>query len=144
MRWAEGGAQAAFSVTHSILRERAWKLIPIWINFFASSLWAFCITFAILAWVIHKILDIPDPILSPIPDWWGTILACTYLFQSLIGTLLDSRYEKGILKYLLWVIWYPLAFWILQTLCAVIGTVKALFRSSSARGTWISPDRGLR
>lgn len=144
LRWAEGGAQAAFSVTREILTHRAWRLVVIWANFFVSSLWAYCMIGSVIAWICFELLGKPNPIMSPIPDWWGTVLACTYLFQSLVGILLDKRYDKGMIKYLLWVIWYPLAFWVLQTLCAVIGTIKAILRPSRARGTWISPDRGLR
>ena len=34
--------------------------------------------------------------------------------------------------------------WILQTLTTVVGLPLALMRSKLARGTWISPDRGIR
>ena len=34
--------------------------------------------------------------------------------------------------------------WLLQTLTAVVGLPLALMRSKQARGTWISPDRGIR
>ena len=43
-----------------------------------------------------------------------------------------------------WIIWYPLLFWTLQVLTAVVGLPKALLRPRGARGTWISPDRGIR
>lgn len=144
LRWSEGGAQAAFSVTGVILNKHAWKLLVIWLNFFVSSLWAYCMTGAIVAWLLFNLLDVPISIMSPIPGWWGTVLACTFMFQSLVGILLDRRYEKDVLKYLVWVVWYPVAFWVLQTLCAVTGIVKALLRPAKMRGTWISPDRGLR
>lgn len=144
LRWAEGGAQAAFSLTRAIISQRAWKLLVIWLNFFISSLWAYCLFASIVGWILFQIFGVSNPFMSPIPDWWGTVLACTYLLQSFIGICLDSRYEKGMLKYLFWVIWYPIAFWVIQTLCAILGIIKALMRPKTVRGTWISPDRGLR
>ena len=80
---------------------------------------------------------------SVVPDWWGAVLAVTYLIQALISVMLDSRFEKNLGSAIFWIVWYPLAFWLLQTATAVAGVPKALTRSRSARGTWVSPDRGF-
>lgn len=72
------------------------------------------------------------------------MLALTYLLQSAVSVAVDSRFEKGLGKSLFWVIWYPLAFWLLQTFTAVLGAPRAMLRSKTQRGTWISPDRGVR
>jgi biofilm PGA synthesis N-glycosyltransferase PgaC len=58
--------------------------------------------------------------------------------------VLDRRYEKGLGESLFWVVWYPLAFWMLQAATAVVGLPRALRRPADARGTWVSPDRGFR
>ena len=79
-----------------------------------------------------------------LPQWWGTVLAMTYLLQSGVSVRLDSRFEKGLGSAIFWVIWYPLLFWMLQTCTAVAALPRALRRPRHARGTWISPDRGLR
>jgi biofilm PGA synthesis N-glycosyltransferase PgaC len=144
VRWAEGGAQAAMSVTFAILRQRAWRLWMIWLNFFISSLWAYAMIASLLLWLGFTLAGVGNPFAGPVPEWWGTILTCTYLLQAAVGLTLDSRYERGMLSYLLWIIWYPLAFWIIQTLTAVTGIVRAVRRPRSVRGTWISPDRGIR
>ena len=46
------------------------------------------------------------------------------------------------LRGLFWIIWYPLAFWLLSTLTTVAALPRALVRPR--RATWESPDRGLR
>jgi biofilm PGA synthesis N-glycosyltransferase PgaC len=144
LRWATGGAQAALGITKLVIIKKAWRLIFIWLNFFISSLWAYCIWFCVLMFFIDLIFDIPSPYPSPIPDWWGTVLACTYIFQSLIGILLDLKYEKGSFRYIYWLIWYPIAFWLLSTSCALFGILIAIKRPKNIKGTWISPDRGIR
>jgi biofilm PGA synthesis N-glycosyltransferase PgaC len=80
---------------------------------------------------------------SMIPDWWGAVLACTYIVQAVVSVALDSRFEKNLASAIFWVIWYPLVFWLLQTATAVAGVPKALLRSRKSRGTWTSPDRGF-
>ena len=145
LRWSEGGSQAVLKVTKEIVSKRAWGLVPILLNFYVSTIWAFCILGSIAFWCAMKSLGLDvDDSLSPIPDWWGTILSCTYLFQSIIGLMLDSRYEKGILKSFAWIIWYPLLYWLMQSTTAALGFLRALKRPAQAKGTWISPDRGIK
>ena len=144
VRWAEGGAQAVLSVSQAVVRRRNWRLLMIWLNFFVSGLWAYCMLASLLLWLGFTLAGRSNPFADPVPDWWGTVLACTYLLQAAIGLLLDRRYERGTLWFLVWVVWYPLAFWIIQTLSAVTGIIRAIARPKQARGTWVSPDRGLR
>jgi biofilm PGA synthesis N-glycosyltransferase PgaC len=41
-------------------------------------------------------------------------------------------------------IWYPLAYWILNVITTVIAVPKAIFKRRGKRGVWVSPDRGLK
>lgn len=81
---------------------------------------------------------------SALPQWWGTVLALTYLLQVVVSVAVDTRFEKRIARLLCWVIWYALVFWLLQTFTTVLGLPRALTRSNEMRGTWVSPDRGVR
>jgi biofilm PGA synthesis N-glycosyltransferase PgaC len=82
--------------------------------------------------------------ISPLPSWWGSALALTYLVQAVVSVSIDTRFEKGIAGSIFWIIWYPLVFWVLQAATAIAGLPRALVRSRHARGTWVSPDRGIR
>jgi biofilm PGA synthesis N-glycosyltransferase PgaC len=84
------------------------------------------------------------PQFSLIPQWWGLALAVTYLLQALVSQSLESRYETGIVRTLFWMIWYPLAFWMITTLTTVVALPRALMRPRKERTTWVSPDRGFR
>jgi biofilm PGA synthesis N-glycosyltransferase PgaC len=79
-----------------------------------------------------------------VPHWWGLTLAITYLLQALISHFLDTRYERGMLRELFWVIWYPLAFWMLSAATTVVAFPRVMAQRRQEHTTWVSPDRGLR
>jgi poly-beta-1,6-N-acetyl-D-glucosamine synthase len=147
LRWAEGGMQSVLAATPVMFRRGAWRLLPVWANFFISVIWAYAMLLGLLLGAVSAIWPqwTGGPLgFGALPQWWGAVLALTYLLQSAVSVALDSRFEKGLAKSLFWVIWYPLVFWLLQTFTAVLGTPRAMLRSKTQRGTWISPDRGVR
>ena len=77
-------------------------------------------------------------------SWSGAILIFTYLLQALLSAYLDKFAEEGLLGSLFYVIWYPLAFWVVQALTAAVGVPRGLLRQAGKRGIWLSPDRGVR
>lgn len=144
LRWSEGGTQTVMDCTVDIFHRRAWRMLPVWINYIASVTWAYAIVLGLVAWAVTRALPGRDYGVGPIPEFFGTVLTLTYLLQAVISVWIDERYERGTWRAVFWVIWYPLAFWLLQTLTAVAGLPRALLRPAHARGTWVSPDRGLR
>lgn len=142
LRWSEGGAQTVLAATPDMFRRGAWRMFPIWLNYLVSIAWAYAVLVSMTLWAyaafhygIHAV---------PLPRWGMSILAITYLLQAFISVGVEERFERGLFGAIFWIVWYPLAFWLLQTLTAVAGLPRALMRSRHARGTWVSPDRGLR
>jgi biofilm PGA synthesis N-glycosyltransferase PgaC len=86
----------------------------------------------------------PLPVFRLVPEWWGLTLTLTYFAQALVSHLLDSRYERGMLGSLFWIIWYPLAFWMISAATTAVALPRVLLQAKKERTTWISPDRGLR
>ena len=147
LRWAEGGVQSVLEATPVMFRSRRWRLLPIWANYLISVAWAYSMLLGLLMWIVSSLLPLNTggPLgFGLMPQWWGTVLAMTYILQSCISVMVDSRFEKGLGASIFWVIWYPLVFWLLQTATAVLALPRALMRPRHARGTWVSPDRGLR
>jgi biofilm PGA synthesis N-glycosyltransferase PgaC len=69
----------------------------------------------------------------------------TYLIQASVSLVLDRRFEQGILRLIVWQVWYPLFFWMVQALTSVVGAPRAILRlTRPSTGTWVSPDRGVR
>ena len=121
--------------------------MPTYLNFVLSLLWSYCMVFAITVGILWS-FDVPLPKILPgfrlVPEWWGLTLALTYLAQALVSHLLERRYERNMLRGFFWIIWYPLAFWMLSTATTVVALPRALLRPRKERTTWVSPDRGLR
>lgn len=143
LRWAQGGIAAVLSVFPSAIKQQRWTLLAVLVNYCVSLFWAVLIVTFGGIWLVDLIIDFEHVDLNPLPTWWGTVLAVTYLLQSLIGIMLDSKYEPGRLRFIFWIIWYPLVFWLLQTCAAVAGLVKYILIPKSRKGRWVSPDRGL-
>ncbi len=147
LRWAEGGVQMMQDYFWKMLRGAMPSLIPVYINYLLSVLWSYAMVVTLAASVLW-LVDIDTsaflPQFSVIPQWWGLALAVTYLLQALVSQSLESRYETGIVRTLFWMIWYPLAFWMITTLTTVVALPRALMRPRKERTTWVSPDRGFR
>jgi biofilm PGA synthesis N-glycosyltransferase PgaC len=147
LRWAEGGAQTVLASTGPMLRTRSWRMLPVWLNYMASVLWAYTMVVGFALWGLSYAL--PGVTggaagISMLPQWWGTVLAVTYLLQAVLSLAIDERFERNMRGAIFWIIWYPLVFWLLQLGTAVLGFPRALVRPRHARGTWVSPDRGIR
>jgi biofilm PGA synthesis N-glycosyltransferase PgaC len=145
LRWAEGGSEMMIDFFRPILRGRAPGLIPTYANFVLSVLWAYSMMFSLIVGVLWAV-GVPMPkILAGfqlVPEWWGLTLCVTYLLQALVSHLMERRYEPDMLRGLFWIIWYPLAFWLLSTVTTVAALPRVLVRPRQS--TWESPDRGLR
>lgn len=147
LRWAEGGAQIMVDHGSAVLRLRCPHLIPVYLSYLLSVIWSYAMSISILAglrdltgWGGFGILAG----VSLIPAWAGLTLCITYLLQSMVSHFLERRYEPTMFQSLFWVIWYPLAFWLISMATAVVAVPKVLFGRKDKRGKWISPDRGLR
>jgi hypothetical protein len=51
-------------------------------------------------------------------------------------------YETQIGRNYFWVIWYPMAYWLISLSTTLVALPKTLLRRRSKRATWTSPDRG--
>jgi biofilm PGA synthesis N-glycosyltransferase PgaC len=147
LRWAEGGAQMMIDFLRPVLAGAAPRMLPLYINYMLSVIWSYVMVGAIVWGSLRAIGFDPVPALPGfdlIPEWWGLVLALTYLLQAAVSQIVERRYEPDMLRSLFWIVWYPLAFWMLSTLSTVVGLPRALLRPRQVRTTWTSPDRGLR
>ncbi|MFL6536697.1 MAG: glycosyltransferase family 2 protein, partial [Chthoniobacterales bacterium] len=147
LRWSAGGTATVISSIGILLSRRRWAMSVIWLNYVISILWAYVAVGGLTLWLVNAVivtLNPALPIMSPMPAAWGTILSVTYLTQAVVSVAVDSRFEPRLARILFWIVWFPLAFWVLQAFTAVVGLPKAIFRRRGRRGVWISPDRGFK
>jgi biofilm PGA synthesis N-glycosyltransferase PgaC len=146
LRWSQGGTDVALRSFPALFRRQGLHMWPIWLNWLISMLWAYATLIMLVAWCmgglrVGELFQLQG--FGFVPGQAGMLLAVHYLLQALVALALDRRYEHGIMRALFWVIWYPLAFWVLQAATAVVGLPSALLRLRRD-GRWTSPDRGFR
>jgi biofilm PGA synthesis N-glycosyltransferase PgaC len=147
LRWAEGGSQMMLDYFMPVLRGQAPGMVPVYLNYVVSVIWAYAMLLTLLVGVLRGVGLDPFPAIpgfGVIPQWYGVTLAITYLLQSLVSLTIERRYERGLLGSLFWIIWYPLIFWLLQTLTTAVALPRAALKPRNAATTWVSPDRGIR
>ena len=144
LRWSMGGTQVLFSQNGLFGRWRHRRMLPVYLEYFTSVLWAYTMAGVFALWTLGQFMTLPPALTidTLLPGWNGVVIGTTCLLQFAVSMWLDSRYEKGLGRYYYWMIWYPLAFWVLNVFTTLVAIPKVLFRGRQ-RATWKSPDRGL-
>lgn len=146
LRWAQGGMEALLEYGRDMFAWRKRRMWGVCVEYIASICWAYGMASVALIWCLQHVVSIPEWLRVPtlIPGWKGVILGTTCLLQFAVSMLIDSHYERDMGKYYYWMIWYPMAYWALSVLTAVVAVPKAILHRRRIRGTWESPDRGVR
>lgn len=119
---------------------------PVLVEYLISVTWAYAMLAVALLWVIGLFIQLPPAYRVPtlLSGWAGIMLGTTCLLQIAVSLALDSRYDKGPFRHFFWMIWYPLAYWMLNMAATVAATPRAMSRKFNKRARWTSPDRGIR
>ena len=147
VRWAQGGVEVLkrhVSILHDSRTRRLW---PLYLDYGMSVLWSFTFIGLSSAWLLAKLFQIELPAElagSPFPEWNGSVAAMVCLLQFIVSLALDKKYDSTLPRYYLWVIWYPLFYWLFSALTTVYATPRALLKQKGIRAIWKSPDRGLK
>ena len=147
LRWAQGGAEVLLKNVGSIWVWRFRYMWPLLIEFCLSAIWAFTFALSILLWLAGQVVELPANLqvtsMMP-PAFTGLVLACVCLAQFSLSLLIERRYEEGLARSLFWIIWYPLAFWMLTLFTTLVSFPKVMLKRRQQRARWVSPDRGIK
>jgi poly-beta-1,6-N-acetyl-D-glucosamine synthase len=146
LRWATGGAQVLMKNIWTLKKWRQRRMWPVFIEYLTSVVWAYNMALLLALWVLATCFGLPIAGQAEIlvPGWTGLLIGTTCLLQVAVSMLLDGRYDRGLGRYYFWMIWYPLAYWLINVATAVVALPQALLRRKGKRARWTSPDRGLR
>jgi len=146
LRWAQGGVEVSrryMKLLWNWRRRRMWLVL---LEHFLSAVWSYGIlavlVLAILGVFFHLPLSLTVP--GPFPGWYGVILSVICIVQFLVSMIIERRYEKTVAREFFWIIWYPLAFWMIGMLTTVVSVPLTLSKKIGTRAVWESPDRGIR
>lgn len=147
LRWAMGGAQVLLK-NLDVLRHPSQSFMwPLLVEMSVSVFWSYSMLLLTLIWLLGRVLPAGalPAMSSPVsPQGSGMILGTTCLLQFAVSAWLDRRYDRGLGRNLFSMIWYPFAFWIINTASTVVAYPKVLLRGQGKRARWVSPDRGIR
>jgi biofilm PGA synthesis N-glycosyltransferase PgaC len=146
-RWSQGGVEVLRKHIDIWSDYRQRRLWPVYIEYIVSVFWAYSFWGLVILWGLKTVFNhsLPFAVMAPVPPaWTGSMLALTCMMQFLASLYLDRIYEKKMLKYLFWVIWYPFMYWMISSFTLLFATPKALFKKKGTRAVWKSPDRGLK
>ena len=145
LRWAMGGLQ-------TIVKYRfifsLWKLRRMWliyVEYVSSVVWACAMGIVVLLAAADLLHLLPAGWhVALIPGWYGVFIALTCLLQILVSMLLDRRYDEKLFRHYFWMVWYPLAYWMLNMSTTLWAIPSLMLRRRGQRAIWVSPDRGVR
>jgi biofilm PGA synthesis N-glycosyltransferase PgaC len=146
LRWAQGGVEVLMRHTRDLFSWRKRRMWAVLAEYVLSVIWAYTMAFIIALWAIGLFVELPVQlrVTTLLPSWHGVILALICLLQFAASIIIDRRYETGVGRNYYWMIWYPMAYWLLSFATTVTAVPKALLKRRGTRATWVSPDRGIR
>ena len=146
LRWAQGGMEVFTRNCTKLIDWKKRRMVMVLAEYLTSVIWAYCMVLIALLWTVGQVIDLPPflTVRTLLPGWTGVLLGVTCLLQFGISMAIDSRYDRNMGKNYFWIVWYPLAFWLINVFTIAVGVPKALLKPKGQRAVWISPDRGLR
>lgn len=141
LRWAMGGAQVMRKNMDIFWSQRSYGMRLLMLEMIASVTWCYLLAISSLVWLIRHFFMAEQffPLATS-----GVILGVCCVVQFTAGAIIDRRYDERVMRDLIWSIWYPLAFWLLQFATTIVAYPLVLMRRQGTPATWVSPDRGLR
>ncbi|MGW8313393.1 MAG: poly-beta-1,6-N-acetyl-D-glucosamine synthase [Desulfuromonadales bacterium] len=145
LRWAQGGDEVLIRYAGNLKHWQKRRMWPVYIEYFTSIIWGYAMLTVIILYFVGLAVTMPPGfrVESIIPTWPGVVLGLTCLLQFAISFALDTRYEKGLFKYYFVMIWYPLAFWLINMCTSVVALPKAVLKQRGERARWRTDDRGI-
>jgi biofilm PGA synthesis N-glycosyltransferase PgaC len=132
-RWALGLAQVLRRHASVVVSWRARRMWPVYWEAVLSIAWAYCFVCLTSFWIVSYAAGIPPVGASPIPNWWGMTIGTMCLIQLLTGVLLDSRYDRTLMRHFPVAVSYPIIYWMLMSLITALATPRGLL-SPARRG----------
>lgn len=143
LRWAQGGLQVLQANLDLLWTPRQWRLLPLLLEPLLSLVWAhLLLLLAVLLPLLRGVGAWAPQLL--LPHGWAVALLLVCGLQFVVSFWLDQPYDVGLHRIGFWMIWYPLAYWLLSFAATLWACWAPQGAESQLRARWVSPDRGLR
>jgi biofilm PGA synthesis N-glycosyltransferase PgaC len=125
-RWALGLSQVLVRHGRELLQWRHRRFWPVLIEAHLSVSWAYAYVLLTVIWLVSYAVGYPPIGASPIPNFWGMLIATVCLLQLVTGVILDRTYDELLKRYFVVAVFYPLVYWILMALITVTTAPRGL------------------
>lgn len=142
LRWARGLAQVLHKhadVMHTWKSRRLW---PVFVESALSVLWSVTFVVLVTLWTLCYSIGLPPIGASPIPNLWGMAIGTLCLLQLTVGVLIDRRYDRRVLRYLPYAVWYPIVYWAMLAVTTVIALPHLFKRPARESVRWNTARTG--
>ena len=126
-RWARGLMQVLHKHADVMTHWRYRRMWPVFAESALSILWAALFVVLSTIWIVSYAVGLPPLGASPIPNLWGMTIATICLAQLSVGAWIDRRYDPDIVRFVPYAVWYPLVYWMFQSVTTVL-SLGYLFR----------------
>jgi biofilm PGA synthesis N-glycosyltransferase PgaC len=148
LRWAQGGLEVLVTNGDLLRHPRQWRLWVLLVEPSLTLAWAWLLALSLVELPMELLLIHPQPaarvVAELLPHGLAAALLPACLLQVLISLWLDRPYDRGLGRNGFWMIWYPVAFWLVTLLASLVALPSLLHRGRGVRARWESPDRGRR
>jgi len=134
-RWSLGLAQVLRRHGANALRWKNRRFWPVLLESATSIFWGYSFVILTAIWITSYAVGYPPIGASPIPNWWGMMMATVCLGQLLTGVVLDRRYDIALGRSYAVAIFYPLIYWMLLALVTFRSTPAGFFRRPEKKVT---------
>ena len=118
-RWALGLSQVLHRHWRTVMKWEHRRFWPVLVEASLSVAWAYIYVFLSIVWIISYALGYPPVGASPIPNFWGMLIATVCVIQLTTGVLLDRGHDRTLPRYFVTAVFYPLVYWILMAMITV-------------------------
>ncbi len=139
LRWARGLMQVLRKHRGVMVTWKMRRMWPIYIESSLSTFWALCFVCLTTIWIISYSLGYPPIGASPIPNLWGMIIATLCVIQLFVGAWMERRYDREILFYYPYAIYYPIVYWMFMSICSVLALPRLFFAPRAKPVRWSTP-----
>lgn len=142
LRWAQGGCEVLkrhMNVWKDVRQRRFW---PVYMEYFLSGVWAYTFVITTGVGILYAILPFTGEMdFKWMSGWVGFFLTVMCFMQFIVAFSMDSIYEKGLFKYIFYIIWYAVIYWLLIVSTMVVAVVKVLTKKKNRLAVWSHPER---
>ena len=118
-RWALGLSQVLTRHGGELMQWKHRRFWPVLIEANLSVVWAYTYITLTTIWLISYAVGYPPVGASPIPNFWGMLIATVCLLQLVTGVILDRSYDEFLKKSFIVAVFYPVVYWILMAIITV-------------------------